>query len=124
MKIMTDNRELSRKMAEARNTAQGKLANEILQLGNIVKTEKLSYKGFQKLWGKSVSKRSPAAFISKMRYKAENAGGGLCEFSTYKTALSQTCVCGNKEKKPLKERWHNCGSFDFPVGIEVSSYKG
>jgi|APSaa5957512535_1039671.scaffolds.fasta_scaffold23384_1 putative transposase len=108
--LMADNRELSRKMAASRNTAQGYLANKILKLGNIVKTEKLSYKGFQKLWGKSVGKRSPATFMSKMRYKAENAGGVLYEFSTYKTALSQTCVCGNKEKKPLKQRWHYCSN--------------
>ena len=45
-----------------------------------------------------------------MRYKAENAGGVLYEFSTYKTALSQTCVCGNKEKKPLRQRWHHCSN--------------
>ncbi len=110
IRLISNNRELSRKMAASRNTTQGDLANKILKLGNIVKTEKLSYKGFQKLWGKSVGKRSPATFMSKMRYKAENAGGVLYEFSTYKTALSQTCVCGSKEKKPLKQRWHHCSN--------------
>ena len=102
--------ELHRKMAAARNTSQGNLANQILRMGNIIKTEKLSYKGFQKLYGRSILKRSPATFIGKLCYKAENAGGMVEPFSTYKTALSQTCVCGYKQKKPLKQRWHNCSN--------------
>ena len=102
--------ELHRKMAAARNTSQGNLANQILRMGNIIKTEKLSYKGFQKLYGRSILKRSPATFIGKLCYKAENAGGMVEPFSTYKTALSQTCVCGHKQKKPLKQRWHNCSN--------------
>jgi len=101
-------REAHRKMACARNTAQRQLANQVIELGKTIKTEKLSYKAFQKLFGKSVGRRSPATFISKLRYKAENAGGAVIEFNTYSTALSQTCVCGHKQKKPLKQRWHHC----------------
>lgn len=29
-------------------------------------------------------------------------------FSTHKTALSQTCLCGNKQKKSLSQRVHHC----------------
>ena len=43
-----------------------------------------------------------------LRRKAENAGGELMEFSTYATKLSQTCICGAVEKKPLSQRRHEC----------------
>lgn len=107
-RLKAEVKELHRKMAGARNSSHGALANRILQMGNVVKIEKLSYKSFQILFGKSVGKRSPSTFVSKIRYKAENAGGVLYEFNTCSTALSQTCVCGRKEKKPLKQRWHTC----------------
>ena len=47
-------------------------------------------------------------FLEKLKRKAENAGGKVEEINTWKTALSQTCHCGQKEKKPLKQRWHTC----------------
>ena len=43
-----------------------------------------------------------------LRRKAENAGGEVIEFNTRTTALSQSCQCGNKRKKALKDRWHDC----------------
>jgi putative transposase len=45
-----------------------------------------------------------------MRRKAESAGGDdrLYEFNPKTTALSQTCLCGNRKKKPLAQRVHRC----------------
>jgi len=100
--------ELQRKLAETRKRAHGELANEILTLGKTIKTEKLSYKAFQRMFGKSVGTRAPGLFLEKLRYKAANAGGEVIEFNTRTTALSQTCQCGHKEKKRLKDRWHHC----------------
>lgn len=100
--------ELQRKMSASRKRAHGELANQIIGIGKVIKTEKLSYKGFQKRYGRSVSKRAPGLFIEKLRYKAANAGGEVIEFSTRSTALSQMCQCGNKRKKALSERWHHC----------------
>ena len=108
-------------MAAVHNTSQGTLANEILRMGKIVKTEKLSYKGMQKLFGSSIGKRAPSTLIAKLRYKAENAGDELYEFSTYKTALSQKCICGNKQKKPLKQRWHKCLACNIEVQRDLFS---
>ncbi len=100
--------ELQRVLAETRKRAHGKLANEILKLGTNIKTEKLLYIAFQKLYGKSISRRAPGMFISMLRRKAENAGGKVTEFSTRSTKLSQTCHCGAVAKKPLSQRWHAC----------------
>lgn len=100
--------ELQRQMAATRKRSHGELSNKILSIGTSIKTEKLSYKGFQKKFGRSVGKRAPGLFIEILRRKAENAGGEVIEFNTRTTALSQRCHCGNKRKKALKERWHDC----------------
>lgn len=101
--------ELRRRDKAYRKSLHGKLANEIIAMGNVVKTEKLSYKAFQKLWGKSVGKRAPGMFMDTLRRKAESSDGEFHELSTYQTRLSQTCHgCGVIEKKGLSVRWHRC----------------
>ncbi len=100
--------EFQRKMAETRACKHGQLANEVLSVGKTIKTEKLSYVSFQKNFGRSVSFRAPGLFLVKLRRKAESAGGEVIEFDTRTTALSQTCHCGKKHKKLLKERRHSC----------------
>lgn len=102
-------REAHRKLAAHRKSLHGKLANEILAQGTTIKTEKISYKAFQSMFGKSVGKRAPGMFVEMLRRKAANAGGEVIEFSTHKTRLSQTCHrCGTIQKKSLSERWHIC----------------
>ena len=67
--------ELQRKLAAHRKTLHGNLANRILRQGRHIKTEKLSYRAFQKNYGKSVKNRAPGMFMEILRRKAENAGG-------------------------------------------------
>jgi len=112
---------LSKKMKETRKKAHGELCNDILKIGTTVKTEKLSYKGFQKMFGKSAGRRAPGTFLEILRYKAVNAGGEVIEFNTRTTALSQVCQCGAKKKKKLKERWHNCPECGIKVQRDVYS---
>lgn len=98
-----------RKLKEYRKRLQGKLANQICQMGSKIKIEKTSIRGWQKLYGKSIAKRAPSLFINILRRKVENTGGSLKEFSTVKTALSQIChLCGTRQKKSLSQRWHTC----------------
>ena len=104
--------EESRKLAETRKRLHGELVNHILKKGKIIQTEKLSYRAFQKIFGKSVGFRAPGMFLSMLSRKAESAGGKVEEFSTYQTKLSQTCHCGRGQKKALSERWHSC-----PCGV-------
>ena len=102
--------ELQRKMAATRKRDHGSLVNKILGIGKFIKTEKLSYRSFQKNFGRSVGFRAPGLFLNKLRYKAESAGGEVVEFKTRSTMLSQICQCGYRKKKKLKERWHRCGN--------------
>jgi len=109
--IINENKlkELYRITSSHRNSLQGKLVNETLRIGNNFKTEKVSRKWLQKLYGKSVGTRSPGKYISELKRKAESAGGSFLEFPTQTTKLSQTCICGKQKKKKLSERVHSCG---------------
>ncbi len=100
--------DIARREAAHRKSQHGKLVNSILRIGSTIKTEKLSYKSFQKLYGSSVGLRAPSMFIETLKRKAENAGGKVEDINTWSTKLSQTCHCGKQEKKPLSQRWHKC----------------
>lgn len=100
--------ELQRSLAATRKNQHGKMANQILAIGKSIKTEKLSYKSFQKNFGRSVTVRAPGMFVELLTRKAANAGGSVELIKTRTTRLSQTCICGSVKKKPLKQRQHDC----------------
>ena len=110
LKTQAELAELQRKVAAHRKSLHGNLANRILkQQGKHLKTEKLSYRAFQRQYGKSVRDRAPRMFVEILRRKAENAGGSVEEFPTKTTKLSQYCHnCGKYNPKPLSQRWHTC----------------
>ena len=112
---------LHRKQAQHRKSLQGNLANRILRLGNLIHTEKVSYKAWQKLYGKSISHQAPSAFESILTRKAESLGGGTTKINTYQTALSQHCICAEKEKKTLSQRTHICKKCGFVAPRDVLS---
>lgn len=102
--------EKERKLAAGRKCSQGQLGNDVLRLGNVIKTEKLSYQAWQKRYGKSVKAKAPGMFIEGLRRKAERAGGELIELPTWKLKMSQyDHVSGDYQKKRLGERWHVLG---------------
>jgi putative transposase len=113
--------ELHRQQAEHRKSLHGHLVNEVLAQGNVIKLEALSYRAFQRQYGKSVGFRGPGTFVSRLRRKAENAGAEIDEFPTTTTRLSQMCVCGRREKKALSLRWHVCSCGVGPVQRDLFS---
>ena len=108
LKVRNSKANVERKLAAHRKSLHGELVNDVLRTGDTIKLEKLSYKAFQKLFGKSVGKRAPGMFVSHLKSKAERAGGRVVEIPTYNTKLSQTCQCGRVKKKTLKQRVHQC----------------
>ncbi|MHC5597864.1 MAG: RNA-guided endonuclease InsQ/TnpB family protein [Nostoc sp.] len=120
-KTASRKREIERKQAAHRKSSHGKLVNRTLELGKNIKTEKVSVKAWQKLWGKSIGFKSPSSFQSELKRKAENAGGTVLMFSTRKTALSQTCLCGNKQKKSLSQRVHHCSVCGLKMQRDILS---
>lgn len=100
-------RELQRKKAAYAKSQNRKTVNEILRHGNVIKTEKVSVKGWQKRYGKAISAKSPGFVQSELQRKVEKTGGQFITFSTQKTALSQTHLDGSRTKKSLFERVHH-----------------
>jgi transposase len=101
--------DLLRKQAAHRKSLHGELVNWICRRAAIVKFEDLSYKAWQKMWGKSIGHRAPGTFVSLLRTRCKHLGIGVVDIPTRTTALSQTCHgCGVRVKKTLRQRWHNC----------------
>jgi putative transposase len=102
--------ELHRRLAAHRDTLHGALANRLLGHGTDIACERLDYVAWQKNFPRSVRDRAPGLLVEMVRRKAESAGGQpLYEYNPRTTALSQTCLCGNRKKKPLSQRVHRCG---------------
>ena len=120
-KTAAKKREIERKQAVHRKSLHGKLVNQTLRLGKNLKTEKVSVRAWQKMFGKSIGFKSPSSFQSELKRKAENAGGTVLMFSTHKTALSQTCLCGNKQKKSLSQRVHHCSICGLKMQRDILS---
>jgi hypothetical protein len=99
-------RELERRKSEYAKSQNRRLVNTILRSGKHIKTERVSVKGWQKVWGKAINAKSPGYFQSELKRKAESAGGSFYQFSTQSTALSQTHLTGERIKKSLSERVH------------------
>ena len=114
--------EAERRLAAERKRSHGELANRVLYMGKVARTEKISYRSFQKNFGRSVKVRAPGMFLEILRRKAESAGGGVEEFRTATARLSQVCHgCGSAEKKPLSLRVHACKCGVGPVQRDLYS---
>ncbi len=101
--------ELHRRLAEYRRTLHGAPGNRLLGHGADIACERVDYVSWQKNFPRSVRDRAPGLLVEMMRRKADSAGGGrLYEYHPRTTALSQTCLCGAKKKKPLSQRVHRC----------------
>ncbi len=102
--------ESERVLFERRKRDHGRLCNAVLAQGNIVQGEALSYKAFQRAFGRSVKVRAPGAFITELRRKAESAGGQFVDLDTWRLKLSQfDHTTSMYTKKPLSQRWHVLG---------------
>ena len=111
-----------RKLAAHRKSLHGRLVHEIIRRGNTIRTEKLSYKAWQKQYGKSVGRNAPGMLLDQLRRTVASTGGTLSEFSTHTTKLSQYCHgCQSYVKKPLSQRWHHCACGIGPVQRDLYS---
>ena len=106
IKLARQKRELERRKAEYAKSQNRRLANEIIRHGSTIKTENVSVKGWQKMWGKAIAAKSPGFFMSELSRKAVSAGGSLKKFKTQTTACSQTHLNGERRSKTLSQRVH------------------
>ena len=105
-----------RRLAAHRKSLHGQMIHQIVAVGHTIITEKISYRGWQKRYGKSVGLRAPGMLIAHMRRTVASTGGTLHEVPTRSTRLSQFCHgCGEVIKNPLSLRWHECAFGVVPV---------
>ena len=99
-----------RKLAAHRRSLHGHLANQIIGLGDDLRIEKVSYKGWQRRFGRSVGMRAPGRFVDAVKcVVARTRTAQLHEIPTFQTKLSQYCHrCENYTRKPLSQRFHCC----------------
>jgi putative transposase len=91
-----------RKLAVHRKSLHGRLAHQIVREGSAFLLEKVSYRAWQRRYGRSVQRRAPGTLVEILTRLAESAGGTVIQVPTRSTKLSQTCQCGQvKKKTPL-----------------------
>jgi hypothetical protein len=111
-----------RKLAAHRRSLHGQQVHEIVAVGNTVILEQISYKAWQRQYGKSVGLRAPGMFVEMLRRTVASTGGTLLEVPTRTAKLSQFCHgCGSVVKKPLSQRWHQCPCGVGPVQRDLYS---
>jgi putative transposase len=122
--------ELWRRYAARRKNLLGRLANEIITKGTIIQIEALSYKAWQKQWGKSIGRGAPGMLVRMLKHKAALVGGELIEFPTRTTKFSQLChgrhgadggVVFKKKPWNQKPRIHQCECGIGPLDRDIYS---
>jgi putative transposase len=106
--VQARRRELHQKLAATRKRSHGQLAHRMLALGNAFHLEELSYRAWQKTYGKSVQRCAPGMFVERLSRLAVSAGGTIVLINAWRARLSQTCTCGRIKKKARSERWQVC----------------
>jgi putative transposase len=110
-----------KKVADTRKDFHFKTANNLLKKYDVVAVEKLNIKGLTKTrLAKSINDAGWGQFISILTVKAENAG--LKVVAINPNGTSQECSsCGNKVKKPLSQRIHNCPNCNISLCRDINA---
>ena len=74
-----------------RKSLHGRLAHQIVRQGSTFLLEKVSYRAWQRQYGRSVQRRAPGTFVQILTRLAERGGGKVITVPTQTTKLSQTC---------------------------------
>ena len=110
------------RLAAHRKSLHGRKVHDLVAAGNTIIIEKISYKAWQKQYGKSIGLRAPGMFIAHLRRTVASTGGTLVEVPTPSSKLSQFCHgCGRCVKKPLSQRFHQCSCGIGPVQRDLYS---
>jgi hypothetical protein len=112
-----------RSLAAQRKSLHGQLAHEIVAVGDTIITEQISYRAWQKQFGRSVGLRAPGMFLAIVKRTGAAYGRHRrARVPTQRTKLSQYCHgCGTYVKKPLSQRWHQCPCGIGPVQRDLYS---
>ncbi|MGE7387156.1 zinc ribbon domain-containing protein [Streptomyces sp. NPDC004126] len=95
--------------AEHRRFRARQIARQIIAAhGPLLVVEDCDIRTWYRLWGKRLSQTTPGMLIAALDAECRAAGGRLVRASTWSTALSQHCLCGERVSKTLRDREHKC----------------
>ncbi len=95
--------------AEHRRHRARQVARQIIAThGPLLVIEDCDIHTWYRLWGKRLSQTTPGLLIAALDRECQAAGGRLVRASTWSTALSQHCLCGEPVRKTLRDREHEC----------------
>ncbi|MGW7458190.1 zinc ribbon domain-containing protein [Streptomyces sp. NPDC054797] len=95
--------------AERRRHRARQVARKIITAhGPVLVVEDCDIRTWYRLWGKRLSQTTPGMLITALDQECTAAGGRLVRASTWSTALSQHCLCGERVNKTLRDREHKC----------------
>ena len=111
-KLRSQLKEIQRKIAAKRKLEHEKLANTILEQGNVIKVETMNYKGLQKgRFGKRIGLKAPSMFLDILARKLKYQGKQLLKVNTWTVKASQYNPFDNTyTKKALADRWQILGA--------------
>ncbi len=89
-----------RKLAAHRKSLHGQLVNDLVRVGNHMQIEKTSFKGWQKMYGRSVGLRAPGLFVAHLTRIVEKTGGTLSARSN----VSHQTVAVLSQLQALREK--------------------
>ena len=97
------------KIKNQRTDFQHKITRMLVHTYGIISVEDLNLQGLASgMLAKPVNDAGWSAFITKLAYKAADAGRQLIFVDPRGT--SQTCLCGAAVPKTLSQRWHQCSA--------------
>jgi transposase len=101
--VLKQYKKLAYKQQQTRKQLHNNLIHWMMGLGDTFHFEKIDYRtwarGLNKTQRKNMGLFSPGLFISLLKYSVLKYKLKIDEFSTYSTACSKTCICGNKHNK-------------------------
>ena len=97
--VQARRRELYRKLAATRKRSHGQLAHRVLALGSTFQLEHLSYRAWQRTYGKSVQLCAPGMFVERLSRLAVSAGGTIVQsMPGERVCLKRATVAGSRRK--------------------------
>lgn len=110
----------SAKIANQRADFHHKLSRKIVNRFGLIAVENLNVKGLASgMLARSVHDAGWSQFLNYLTYKAECAGRELVKVDPRGT--SQTCTCGERVPKRLRDRWHSCHACGLSTGRDHAS---
>lgn len=101
--LVRDLAEIARADAAARKNDHGRLVNVIATMGTRITLETVSYKGWQKAFGRQTKRFAPGAFEARIGSRSEMLGLEIVKVITRETKMSQLCHgCGEETKTPIR----------------------